>query len=131
MSLDYDTAVAIPVRSMEQRMEALSIANGIRIDRAALKRRIKSGAVQAQELVMLPPVCVANMYISDLLRAVPKFGHVKVGRCLNTLRISSHKRVGGLSERQRYAVIAYLDNRDPVPSFADINDVLMSRVAND
>ena len=94
-----------PVRSLDQRMEALKRANDIRVKRARLKRDLKDGKVQIETILHAPPEYVSTAKVFDMLMAVPKFGRVKATRFLNQCRISQSKTVGGLSERQRAELI--------------------------
>ena len=97
--------VQAPVRSLDQRMEALRRAKDIRVKRAQLKKDLKSGAVSIEEILRDPPEFVSTAKVFDMLMAVPKFGRVKAARFLNQCRISQSKTVGGLSERQRAELI--------------------------
>jgi hypothetical protein len=44
-----------PLRSLDQRMEALRRANAVRVERARLKRELKSGDVSAREVLTREP----------------------------------------------------------------------------
>ena len=44
-----------PLRSLDQRMEALRRANAVRVERARLKRELKAGDVSAREVLTRPP----------------------------------------------------------------------------
>lgn len=99
------TQVQAPARSLDQRMEALKRANDIRVKRAQLKKDLKAGRVQIEEILGDPPEYVETAKVFDMLMAVPKFGRVKAARFLNQCRISQSKTVGGLSERQRAELI--------------------------
>ncbi|MBD0348596.1 MAG: hypothetical protein ICV59_05535 [Thermoleophilia bacterium] len=94
-----------PLRSPDQRMEALKRANDIRVRRAQLKKDLKLGRVRIDEILGQPPEYVATAKVFDILMAVPKFGRVKATRFLNQARISQSKTVGGLSDRQRTELI--------------------------
>ncbi len=94
-----------PERSLDQRMDALRRANEIRVRRAQLKKDLKLGAVEIDEILTDPPEYVATAKVFDMLLAVPKLGRVKATRFLNQCRISQAKTVGGLSERQRAELI--------------------------
>ncbi|MFN8186184.1 MAG: integration host factor, actinobacterial type [Gaiellales bacterium] len=94
-----------PTRSLDQRMDALARANEVRVRRAQLKRDLKAGAVQIDEILADPPDYVGTAKVFDVLLAVPKFGRVKAGRFLNQCRISQSKTVAGLSERQREELV--------------------------
>jgi hypothetical protein len=87
-------------------MEALQRANDIRVKRAQLKRDLKSGRADIEEILAKPPDYVATAKVFDILMAVPKFGRVKATRFLTQARISQSKTVGGLSDRQRAELIA-------------------------
>ena len=99
------TQAQAPLRSLDQRMEALKRANDIRVRRARLKKDLKDGQVQIEAILMDPPEYVSTAKVFDMLMAVPKFGRVKAARLLNHCRISQSKTVGGLSERQRAELI--------------------------
>jgi hypothetical protein len=100
------THAQAPVRSLDQRMEALKRANHIRVRRAQLKKDLKDGRAQIEEILLDPPDWVSTAKVFDMLMAVPKFGRVKAARLLNQCRISQSKTVGGLSERQRTELVA-------------------------
>ena len=100
--------VQAPIRSLDQRMEALKRANDIRVKRAQLKKDLKSGDASIEEILRNPPEFVSTAKVFDMLMAVPKFGRVKAARFLNQCRISQSKTVGGLSERQRAELVGLL-----------------------
>ena len=99
------THAQAPVRSLDQRMEALKRAYDIRVRRAQLKKDLKEGRVRIEAILDDPPPYVETAKVFDILMAVPKFGRVKAARFLNQCRISQSKTVGGLSERQRAELI--------------------------
>ncbi len=99
------TQAQAPERSLDQRMEALKRANEIRVKRARLKKDLKDGEAQIDEILTHPPDWVSTAKVFDILMAVPKFGRVKAARFLNQCRISQAKTVGGLSERQRAELV--------------------------
>jgi hypothetical protein len=99
------TQAQAPLRSLDQRMEALKRANDIRVRRARLKKDLKDGRAHIEQILDNPPEYVSTAKVFDMLMAVPKFGRVKAARFLNQCRISQSKTVGGLSERQRAELI--------------------------
>jgi hypothetical protein len=99
---------AAPERSLMQRMDALQRANEIRTRRAQLKRDLKAGRVSIHTLLSEPPEYLETAKVFDMLLAVPKYGRVKVGKILQTCRISPSKTIGGLSERQRNELVLLL-----------------------
>ena len=100
--------MSAPDRSLDQRMDALQVANEIRTKRAHLKKDLKAGRGDAISVILNPPEWVGTMHLRDLLMAVPKLGSVKVNRVLTQCRISPSKTIGGLSERQRKEIVSYL-----------------------
>ena len=100
------TQAQAPMRSLDQRMEALKRANDIRVRRAQLKKDLKLGRASIEQILNDPPEFVSTAKVFDMLMAVPKFGRVKAARFLNTCRISQSKTVGGLSERQRAELVS-------------------------
>lgn len=89
-------------------MEALKRANDIRAARAKVRKDLKSGRVSILALLHDPPEFLLTTKVFDLLMAVPRLGRVRVNRTLNQARISPSKTVGGMSERQRRALISLL-----------------------
>ena len=102
------TQAQAPLRSLDQRMEALKRANDIRTARAKLKKDLKAGKASIDSLLMDPPEYLHSAKVFDLMLAVPKYGRVKVNRVLNQCRISPSKTIGGLSVRQRAELVALL-----------------------
>ena len=105
------TQAHAPVRSLDQRMDALNKANDVRVKRAQLKKDLKDGRVRIEQILGSPPEYVSTAKVIDILMAVPKFGRVKAARFLNTCRISQSKTVGGLSDRQRAELIGLFNSR--------------------
>jgi hypothetical protein len=103
------TQAHAPVRSLDQRMDALKRANDVRVRRAKLKKDLKDGRVRIETILGNPPEYVSTAKVIDILMAVPKFGRVKAARFLNACRISQSKTVGGLSDRQRTELIELFD----------------------
>src|ERR1700757_3971938 len=99
------TQVHAPLRSLDQRMDALKRANDVRVRRARLKKDLKDGRVRIEQILGNPPEYVSTAKGIEILMGGPKFGRVKAARFLNTCRISQSKTVGGLSDRQRAELI--------------------------
>jgi len=94
-----------PAPSKEQRLVALQKANTIRAERARLKNDLATGRVQISEVLANPPAYAHTERLSVLMRAVPTFGPARVSRLLARCRISESKRLAGLTDRQRQALI--------------------------
>lgn len=101
----------VPLRTQDQRMDALDRANEIRTYRANLKRDIKAGRANIVDLLINPPHKIQTMKVFDLMMAVPKLGRVKVDKLFRQCRISSSKTIGGLSERQSQELVLLLGRR--------------------
>ena len=97
-----------PERSVGQRREALALANQVRMQRAALKARLKRGELSIVSLIKEPPQYLASARIIELLLALPAYGPVKVERLLKRCQVSPRKTVAGLNERQRHDLIEAL-----------------------
>jgi hypothetical protein len=102
-----------PSRSHEQRMGALRLANETRVARAELKRRIFAEHGQASRLAAARvlrdvPVEARRMKALDLLEAIRGVGERKAVLWLRDVQASPTKTVGGLSRRQRTALVALL-----------------------
>jgi hypothetical protein len=106
-----EESLTAPDRSLKQRMDALERANKIRTQRKDLKLGLKAGRIEVSGLILDPPEVLGTMKLFDLLIAVPKLGRTKVNRILTQCRISPSKTIGGLSERQRGEIVAYMRRR--------------------
>ena len=95
----------VPDRTIEQRMEALVQANAIRSRRAVLKRDLKAGRLSVLDLIEDPPEYVLTMKLLDLLMAAPRVGRTKALTLLKRCDISPVKTLGGISYRQRDAIV--------------------------
>lgn len=104
-----------------QQMQALDVANKIRLDRAALRRDIAAlprleGRARIAELLADPPACIHSMLVVDLLRWPQRVGMTAALRLCKLAEIGEHERIAGpylryvgstdrssgvLSERQR------------------------------
>ena len=73
------TQAHAPLRSLDQRMDALKRANDVRVKRAKLKKDLKEGKVRIETILGNPPEYVSTAKVIDILMAVPKFGRVKAG----------------------------------------------------
>jgi lactam utilization protein B len=94
--------MALPNLSDADRMAALVKAADARAKRAAVRARIKSGAMTFADVMSTSddPI-VARMKVSALLESLPGFGKAKAARVMQELEISESRRVQGLGARQR------------------------------
>lgn len=103
--------VVAPERSLAQRLDALAEANRIRTTRAQLKRDMKAGRAHGLGVLVDPPEWAETMRVLDLLMAMPKVGRVKANKALAKCRVSPSKTLGGMTERQRCELAAWLGLR--------------------
>lgn len=106
------TAIMEQTDRRAQHMVALAQANRIRLDRAELKRRVRSGETTVGAVVMQPPEEALTMEIGALLGAQHRWGVTRVRRFLSRVPLSETKAIGTMTERQRRAVRDMLEG-DP------------------
>jgi hypothetical protein len=84
-------------------------ANATRIERGKLKRALKENTVTASEIIVALPWWLKTMKAYQLLVHTPYVGgDDAAARILHRLKIGDNKNIGGLSERQRKELVAYL-----------------------
>lgn len=96
-----------PVRSAEQRAEALARALEARQERALIRRQLKSGALEAREVLT---ACEDNLAwgalpIRAFLTALPGIGAAKAEAIMREIDIADSRRLRGLGERQRLELL--------------------------
>ena len=99
----------VPERSVDQRLQALALANNVRKQTALLKVDLKCGRASITTLIADPPQYLASAKMVQLLRALPGYGPVKVAHLLECCRVSPRRTVKGLNERQRRELIKALE----------------------
>jgi len=97
-----------PALSPEQRSAALEKAGIARRERAELKERLKMGTLNLPELLQLAANddTVGKMKVLAVLESLPGVGKVKARRTMDQIGISDTRRVRGLGEQQRKALLA-------------------------
>jgi hypothetical protein len=90
-----------PTTAEPQRLRALERANEIRLERAALKRRIAAGEVSAAEVILNPPQSAETWSVGDLLISQRRWGTTRCQRFLARNSITETKSIGTLTERQK------------------------------
>ena len=105
------TLSQVPARTEAQRKAALEKANQIRSYRAKLKRDLHDRQRTPAALIrQTPPLC-ETMKVYTLLTATPRIGQKKALAILTAAQVSPSKTLGGLSPRQRDALIRLLGSR--------------------
>jgi hypothetical protein len=91
-----------------QHMLALERANRVRLARAALKRKVAAGKIDASEIVLSCPWEVESMSISELLMSQKRWGRTRCRKFLMSIGMSENKTISTLNERQRVTLAALL-----------------------
>jgi hypothetical protein len=96
-----------PQLTDEQRQAALAKAAEVRRARAELKERLKMGSLGLSELLdaAAGDETVAKMKVLTVLESLPGVGKVKARRTMERIGISETRRVRGLGEQQRKALV--------------------------
>jgi hypothetical protein len=91
-----------------QHMQALELANRVRLARADLKKRVATGEVEVAEVIVTCPPEARSMDIMELLMSQRRWGHARCRRFLKTIEMAENKTIGSLTERQRRTLAAVL-----------------------
>ncbi|MCY4368634.1 MAG: integration host factor, actinobacterial type [bacterium] len=100
-----------PQLTPEQRAEALKKAARARQKRAEVKQLLKTGSLSMTELLeeaQADPM-VAGIKVSAVLASMPRTGKIKSKRLMEKLGIAENRRIRGLGERQRAALLQEFD----------------------
>jgi hypothetical protein len=103
----YGGIVALPQLTDEQRAAALEKAAAARRARAELKDRLKRGGTSLTQVLKdaESDEVLGKMKVSALLEALPKVGKVKAQEIMTELEIAPTRRLRGLGDRQRKALL--------------------------
>lgn len=101
---------AVPVRTPQQRAEALAKAQATRQAKARLRRDLKDRRVSGVEVVegATGDPMWAALRVSWVLEALPGVGPIRAERMMAELGIAAGRRLQGLGEHQRRALLARL-----------------------
>ena len=99
--------MAVPPLTDEQRAAALEKAAAARRARAELKGRLKRGGTTLKQVLddAENDEAVAKLKVSALLESLPGVGKVRAAAVMVQLEIAPSRRVRGLGERQRQALL--------------------------
>jgi hypothetical protein len=101
------------VESPAQHMQALQIANQVRLARSRLKRRIAAGELAAGEVISTCPWEVQSMPIAELLRSQNRWGGQRCRSFLKSISMSETKTIGSMTPRERKALVEALSRGRP------------------
>jgi signal recognition particle GTPase len=96
-----------PTLSDEQRRAALAKAAEARRARAEIKEKLKMGSLTLKELLDQSSTddTVGKMKVLAVLEALPGVGKVKARRTMDEVGISETRRIRGIGEQQRKALL--------------------------
>lgn len=99
--------MALPILSPEQRAAALVKAGEARKARAAVKDKLKHGGMSLTEILDSGQTdeVVGKMKVSAVLEALPGIGKVRAQQTMGKLNIADSRRVRGLGENQKRALL--------------------------
>ena len=99
--------VALPQLTDEQRKAALEKAAEARKARAELKASLKRGETTLKDVLGKADTdeIIGKTKVSALLEAMPKVGKVKAREIMEELEIAQTRRLRGLGDRQRRALL--------------------------
>jgi hypothetical protein len=99
-----------PILTPEQRQAALQKAAAARRQRAELKEKLKMGSMSLRELLAQADRddIVAKMKVTAVLESLPGLGKVKAKRLMEEVGISESRRIQGLGDKQRSALLQYV-----------------------
>lgn len=101
--------MAIPKLSEAERKAALEKAKEARIKRAEVREQLKSGKLTLAEVIeMKDDPVVGRMKVSTLIETLPGYGKAKSEKIMNELQIAESRRLRGLGDRQKTALLERL-----------------------
>ena len=101
--------MAIPQLSAEERQAALEKAKAARIRRAEVRDQLKAGELTLEEVLdMKDDAVVGRMKVSTLIETLPGYGKAKAEKIMKELQIAESRRLRGVGDRQRAALLERL-----------------------
>lgn len=103
--------MALPKFTAEQRTAALAKAAAARRTRMDLKDRLKRGTTTLTQVFTDADTddVIGKTRVSDVLTALPQIGKVKAQDIMTDVGIAPTRRLRGLTERQRQALLEKFD----------------------
>lgn len=97
-----------PQLTDEQRRAALEKAAEARRVRAEVKELLKTGSLRISDLFQRAESeeFIAGLKVESLIAAMPGTGKIKAKRLMESLGIAENRRIRGLGDRQKEALIA-------------------------
>lgn len=99
--------MALPQLTNEQRKAASAKGVAARQARAAMCEKVKHGEVDFVDVLTSDDPVIVKMRTYDLIKAIPGYGVAKANRLMEEIGISKSRRIQGLGQRQRDALLAW------------------------
>lgn len=95
----------------DERARAREKATAARTVRAEVKKALREGTMTVAEVLQRGDTdeAVSRLKVTDLLEATPGIGKVRSAAIMDQIGIARTRRVRGLGQHQRRALIDYLD----------------------
>jgi hypothetical protein len=106
----------LPTLTEEQRKAALQKAAEARRARAEVKQKLKNGSLVLSQILSQPDDnTIGKMKVSAVLEAMPGVGKVRAKKIMEKLDISTSRRVRGLGEKQKTALLEEFNEKPGGP----------------
>lgn len=103
--------MVLPKLSLEEKKRALKKAQEVRSKRAKIRQSLKNGKTTIREVLAdINDDVVAKMRVVYLLESLPRIGKVKTKKIMTDIGIDETRRIQGLGNRQKQALIERLGN---------------------
>jgi hypothetical protein len=107
----------LPTLTEEQRKQALEKAAEARRARAEVKQQLKAGTLTLSQILSQPrDDTVGKMKVSAVLEALPGVGKVRAKKIMEKLDVSTSRRVRGLGEKQKQALLEEFNEKQGAPA---------------
>jgi hypothetical protein len=101
--------VALPKLSLDEKKKALKKAQEVRSKRAKIRQNLKAGKTTIREVLdNINDDVIAKMRVVYLLESLPRIGKVKTKKIMTDIGIDETRRIQGLGNRQKQALIERL-----------------------
>jgi hypothetical protein len=101
--------MALPKLSLDEKKKALKKAQEVRSKRAKIRQNLKAGKTTIREVLdNINDDVIAKMRVVYLLESLPRIGKVKTKKIMNDIGIDETRRIHGLGNRQKQALIERL-----------------------
>jgi hypothetical protein len=97
-----------PQLTPEQRADALAKAAKARAARAEVKNQLKLGQITIEQALAATDDTIGKLKVVSLLESLPGVGKVKARKLMDEIGIADNRRVQGLGQQQKAALLEHL-----------------------